>query len=354
MPSVATTQRGSPITTNEEAQPAVLQESAPVEEAIMQTDTAIQPPPTDPTAIVPKLTVPTLVESARYTFCLKIIGIDASGGANYDPEEAVPFLNAALQDEMMTLTALTIPEDQYFVDFDKPPDQAPSNYHGHFNCTIPSPLKIFVPDLTAEGGKLTFTGDSKGNKYKLEFLTYIAPDVTDKQPRREKNQLYWFLLCPLNKKNGLSRRQVHDALVEHLASFGVTIQKHKDAFKPHMDKNREQWDGDWHVEYDIDWTKVPKNPRNGENDISKMKTMILDEATNQMAYLRFKEHQIRVVWGACFKCFKTLEAVTDGCTCMLVPQAAPTGKKPQTAAQKSTQAQARIAKKAKMNFTFNA
>ena len=208
----------------------------------------------------------------------------------------------------------------------------------------PKPLKPIVMDLTGEKGGLLYTGDERGTRYKLDYFEYVAPDLIDKPARREKNDLHFFRLSPLNKKNGLPQRVIHDALALHIAIFGMTIQKHKDAFKHSMDKDREKWDGDWHVEFDVDWDDECGISPN----IVGLKDLILDEATKEKAYLKFKEDRMRVVWDACHQCFKSLPK----CQCNLIAPDKPTGKKPETAAEKNAQAKQRMKKRAAMDMSF--
>ena len=315
-------------------------------------DTSMRPPAHQPEPLhqvvpaQPEYTVNDLINAPKYTWNMKIVKVHTGGGANYDPKEAVEDLHAKLHDQVETTTGLEIPKEQFYVEYNKPGEMAPSDDHGFFTLMAPKPLKPIVMDLTGERGGLLYTGDERGTRYKLDYFDYVAPDLTDKPARREKNELYFFRLCPLNKKNGLPQRAIRDALALHIAMFGMTIQKHKDAFKHSLDTNR-LWDGDWHVEYDIDWSRVPRDEK-GDVNLTGLKDLTLDVDKNEKAFLKFKEDRMRNVWYACHQCFKAIPK----CQCGLVVTNKPTGKKPQTAAQKDAQAQQRMKKRAAKDMSF--
>ena len=79
-----------------------------------------------------------------------------------------------------------------------------------------------------------------------------------------------------------------------------------------------------------------------------MKDLTLDEVTNEKAFLKFKPDRMAKVFDACNICFKPLTK----CECGMIPQAAPTGKKPQTAAERNAQAKKRMKKRADMDMSF--
>ena len=226
-------------------------------------DTSMRPPAHQPEPLHqvvpadPKFDLNELIHAGKFAFNMKIVRVYAIGGANYNPKGAVPTLNSKIQDLMGEMTGLVIPEAQFYVGYKEPGKEAPSDDHGYFEVQVPKPLKPLVMIITGEKGALLFTGDERGNRYKLEYFDYVAPDVSEKPARREKNKMYFCRLCPLNKMNGLPQRVIRDALQLHFAKFGITIQTHEDAFKQSMDKDREQWDGDWHVEFDVDWDHIP-------------------------------------------------------------------------------------------------
>ena len=317
-------------------------------------DTSTRPPALRPEPVhqvvpaAPEYDLNEIIHAGKFPFNMKITRVYAIGGANYNPQEAVPILNAKVQDLMEQKTGLEIPKGQFMTEYKEPGKEAPSDDHGYFALQVPMPLKPIVMIITGEKGALLYTGDERGNRYQLEYFDYVAPDLTNKKARREKNTMYFFRLCPLNKYNGLPQRTIRDVLALHLAKFAIFIQPHEDAFKQSLDADREQWDGDWHVEYNVDWNRIPRDDRGIAPWLVGLKDLTLDEVTNEKAFLKFKPDRMANVFDACNICFKPLTV----CQCNMIPQAKPTGKKPQTAAERNAQAKKRMKKRADMDMSF--
>lgn len=309
-----------------------------------------QGPPNDERSVVPKITMQDMKDQSPYIFNLRITAIQTTA-TNYDPQRAISNLNATLQDALATKSGVEdIPMHMYRVVFEHPAPTGGSkdtiNY-GKFICQVPGPMESYVADLTdpEKGGELQFTGDGAGNNYKLAFEAYVAPE--NKEKRREPNEKQWFHVIPLTK-NGITsvpQRLAYERTAGHIANFGMTIMDHEDAFKARTTNDKEQAKPGWHVEYNVDYGRIPLD-RSSRYDVRDLKEFYLDPETRERAKIWIRPDLLRMIFGACHVCWKN----QDNCDGHDPKQ--PSGAKRTSAAEQDQSAKLRMQKKAKQNFGF--
>ena len=298
-----------------------------------------------------KLTTTDLTFTNIFNFYLSIVD-QTTKSANHDPKDAVTFLTNALQDVMVQATGKEIPASAFRVTFEKPRHTGSSaDGMGRFVCSIPSPLSALVVQLTppkllqSDGGRLEFTGDGKGNVYKLIFGEVVAPE-TFKEGREKGSDDRWLHLIP-RRRTGFGEKAIYEKLVPHLANFGVRVMKGDNTFHIMTEHGGEQSQGKYHCDFDVDYNSVPKLAI-GHYNLHGIEKLLLDEDTRETADIWMTPETAKKYFNVCNVCYKPLGTLCDGCD--------PTADKKKNAQKRAEKEKARFhfheRKKAKATTSF--
>lgn len=258
------------------------------------------------TASAPKPTLQEMTQAGAFLFDLSIAAVKQAS-INYDPRDAVLNLNASIQEAACTETGIEdLPLTLFRVIYNPPPPYAAATEHGYYQIRVPAPLREFyiknTPPLKKDG-PLAFTGDDKGNAYKLLLKAHTKK--TFKAQDRIPEDTPWCHVIA-DKDSEIGMRELYTLSRDHLASFGLNILDHPDAFKMIADASKEQGAGKAHVFFDIKFDTVPTT--NGLYDLRGITRFIVDHETNERAGVWIKPEVLAKEFNICSKCLLNFNA----------------------------------------------
>jgi hypothetical protein len=285
----------------------------------------------------------TIKTSGNFIFHLHIKGVMAAQ-PNYKPINACSNLNSLMQDSLATHSGVAdIPTSMYDVTYSPP---SPGAAEGTYICQIPAVFEELVKSAQVISD-LEFTGDGKGNNYKLEYADY-TPFVN--KGKRPTNEHHWLHVTPNELAICMPTRKLYEGTNRHLNNFGMAIQEHEWAFVPKLSKDKEHQDKRrFHCEYDLNHDLVPI--RNGFFNVKGLNTVVFDsDIPDATGTIWIRPDLLEKIFGACHVCYqhKSICLGHDP----RPPQSKTDGKRPATAADKEMAAKRRMAEAAAKKGQF--
>ena len=299
VPSQIASGRASPEEASGAQEEEEPRETAPVTAAEAPPDTTLELSPTPP--VLSHLISESGLSNARpFVMDLIVIGAQASLGA--DPAKAATTLAAQAHTDITSLLGYDVPFTYFHAYFQHADgDQVPTD---RFVLSVPGPLKDLFQRLILKEHKLLFTGDDKGNKYKLAYSgehKKTARTLLD----TEQDENAWCILhvsrdCPLSRTE--LYMCTHDILKQHDMELVE--------FEQQQDKQNMVGMPSYRILY-----RLPNLPKSGHVNLSKLKSFPLydnDGETADIGKIWFKGECVSLVFNqrVCMKCFKGEELCT--------------------------------------------
>lgn len=300
---------------------------------------------------VPKIKDDTQLGAEGKRFFDMVI-VDKSAAVGAHPKVCTSYLNSRFQ-ELMHIETGKPPEDPFH------PTLFSCNFYTRtatdgkdintFVIGFPESLKPYALKI-AMAGKIDFTGDEEGNKYKLEYREH---HVRVQKQRDSGSEMTWCHLI-VKPDSELPAEKFYEAANEKLKSCGLNIQE-GGFFKvggagAEMDQQK------FHVKYDIDWKAVPRKwdkailastNDDGPIDLSGLRNhFVVDEETGEKAKFWFKKEYLYDLFNVRECCMRA-----DG-NCICDYKSGKQRQRPAEAAAAYKRRKAKMSTKAKMNFEF--
>ena len=237
-----------------------------------------------------------LSRSDRFTVDFNIIDTTARAGTS--PKSAVQNLNATIQaklhkwNEIITCVRDLDPlEPKHFSVTYNEKDRA-------FICSMPDVLvPVFYKAYIK--GEFDFTGDDAGNKWKLCASNHV---YRSRKQKKTSDSMAWFHAIP-DSDTALGPASVFNILDRHLSQCGIIPDS--TTFTTIATKDKEQGQNKYHVDFDYDPAKLPKDAR-GMYDLSSIKKIPISDHPLESQFIKLwaKKESMLFMFGGCDRCFK--------------------------------------------------
>lgn len=209
-----------------------------------------------------------------------------------DPRDCLSTFNAMIQTECADALGIEVDPVLFVPSFTNMPV-----YGEVFQATVPISFEGVIQGLI-DAGKLQFTGDTAGNKYKLKQIrleerTIKALEIT--------NDKMWGHVI-VHTACQMSEVDIYQGSAKALAAVGINIHTTENGFKRVKGKDKEAGKNKFHFNFDIDWQYVPRGAY-GKNDLSRVKKITINELTGEWATVYLNKENADVCFGICHECF---------------------------------------------------